>query len=676
MKNDFSIKTYIHLLIIVILGFLIYSNTFHADFELDDEIYIVRNPAIKDFIYFADPLKVLELPNYTTDNKYAFLTRIAGYFTFALNHHLHGLDVTGYHVFNILIHIINALLVYFLIRLLFRTPFFSDIQSEENLTPLLTPSIFALCSALIFVSHPVQTQAVTYIYQRVTSLATLFFLLSICAYVKSRLSSAAPLKYSLYAISLISAVTAMLVKEISFTLPVIITLFELFFFQGTYGKRVLLLFPFALTMLVLPAVLLTAQGSFSIWDIDTSMNTLASFPDMPRMDYLFTQFRVIVTYIRLLFLPVNQNLDYNYPVYHSFFTPVVFFSFLFLLFLFTLGAYSLYRSKKKEVEERHYLRLISLGIFWFFITLSVESSIIPIKDVIFEHRIYLPSVGFIMAGMAAVTIAVCKIRNRAASRAIIAGIACAICVLSGAAYARNSVWKTNISVWEDNVRKSPSKARPHNNLGVAYDKKGRTDDAIRELLTAIEVDPAYGQSHNNLAIIYDREGRTDDAIRQYVLAIQINPKDEESHYNLGVAYDKKGLTDDAIRELLTAIQINPDYGQARNNLGIIYARMGRTEESIREFLTVKSIAPDSIKAYNNLGIVYGREGRTEEAIHEFLAAIQIDPDYADAHYNLGITYKKQGRFEEAMKEFQTVLRLKPDHAGAKNNLESIRGIIK
>ena len=642
MKNDFSIKTYIHILIIVILGFLIYSNTFHADFELDDEIYIVRNPAIKDFSYFTDPLKVLELPNYTTDNKYAFLTRIAGYFTFALNHHLHGLDVTGYHVFNILIHIINALLVYFLIRLLFRTPFFSDIQSEENLTPLLTPSIFALCSALIFVSHPVQTQAVTYIYQRVTSLATLFFLLSICAYVKSRLSSGAPLKYSLYAISLISAVTAMLVKEISFTLPVIITLFELFFFQGTSGKRVLLLFPFALTMLVLPAVLLTAQGSFSIWDIDTSMNTLASFPDMPRMDYLFTQFRVIVTYIRLLFLPVNQNLDYDYPVYHSFFTPVVFFSFLFLLFLFTLGAYSLYRSKKKEVEERHYLRLISLGIFWFFITLSVESSIIPIKDVIFEHRIYLPSVGFIMAGMAAVTMAVCKIRNRAASRAIIAGIACAICVLSGAAYARNSVWKTDISLCEDNIRKSPSKARPHNNLGVAYDKKGRTDDAIRE----------------------------------YLLAIQINPVYDEAHYNLGVAYDKKGRIDDAVRELLTAIQISPEYGRAHNNLGIIYARMGRTEDAIREFRTVKKITTDSVNAYNNLGIMYGRKGRTEEAINEFLAAIQIDPDFANAHYNLGITYKIKGRFEEATEEFENVLRINPDHVGAKNNLESILGMKK
>ena len=642
MKKGFSHKTYIHLLIIGVFGFLIYSNTFNAHFELDDDEYIIQNSAIKDLSYFLEPSKVMGLTDVAINFRYAFITRIVGYFTLALNYHLHGLDVTGYHVFNILVHIINALLLYFLIRLIFQTPFFSDVTPDHTLAPPITPDIFALCSALIFVSHPVQTQAVTYITQRFASLATLFFLLSILAYVKSRLSSSTPVKYGLYGFALMSAVTAMLVKEISFTLPVVIVLFEFFFFQGKYGKRALLLFPFALTMLVIPAALLTAQGSFSIEGIDQSMKTLASGPEVARMDYLFTQFRVIVTYIRLLFLPVNQNLDYDYPVYHSFFALPVFFSFLFLLFLFFLGVYFLYRSIDKDKEGRHYLRLISLGILWFFITISVESSIIPIQDVIFEHRIYLPSAGFIMVIMTAVSMAVRKIRNRAVSRAIVAGIAGIICILGGAAYARNSVWKTNTSLWEDVVIKSPSKARPHNNLGVAYDQKGRTDDAIRE----------------------------------YLLAIQINPEYDEAHYNLGVTYDKKGLTEAAIKELRTAILIYPGYSQAYNNLGIIYAKKGRTREAVRAFLAEKKIVPDSVKAYNNLGIVYGREGRTEEAIHEFLAAIQIDPDYADAHYNLGITYKKQGRYDEAAREFQTVLRLRPDHAGARNNLESIRGMNK
>ena len=638
VKNEFSTKSYIHILTIAVLGFLIYSNTFHSDFVFDDEIYIIQNPAIKDFSYFLDPLKVLDLTQFTGDFTYAFITRIAGYFTFALNYHFHGLDVTGYHVVNLLIHIINALLVYFLIRLIFETPFFSDITMGHTSSPLLTPGVFALCSALIFVSHPVQTQAVTYIIQRWTSLATLFFLLSIFAYVKSRLSGLRPVKYTLYAVSFISALAAMLVKEISFTLPVMIALIEFFLFQGEYRKRVLALAPFFLTMLVIPSALFIAKGDFSLEDISDSLHTLASFPDVSRTDYLFTQFRVIVTYIRLLFLPIDQNLDYDYPVYHSFVAPPVFFSFLFLLFLFSLGIYCFFRSKDKAVEGRHELRIISLGILWFFITLSIESSIIPIKDIIFEHRLYLPSVGFVMAVMGTVAIIIRRAGRRTVSKAIMAIIVCSVFVLGGAAYARNRVWKTNVSLWEDVVKKSPSKARPHNNLGVAYDKEGRLDNAINEYLLTIQIDPAY----------------------------------QEAHYNLGVAYDKKGRTDDAVRELLKAIQISPAYGQAHNNLGIIYGKMGRTKDAIREFLIVKQITPDSAKAYNNLGIMYARQGRTRDAIMEFLTAIQLNPDYVDAHYNLGLTYKKQGRLDEAIREFQTTLRLNPKHKGARKNLKAIQ----
>ena len=429
----------------------------------------------------------------------------------------------------------------------------------------------------------------------------------------------------------------MLVKEISFTLPVMIALFELFLFQGQFRKRVIMLIPFAFTMLVIPSMLLIAEGDFSIEDIDDSMNTLASYPDMPRTDYLFTQFRVIVTYLRLLVLPVNQNLDYDYSVYHSFFSPPVLFSFLFLLLIFSMGIYLLYRSVKKKQEGWSYERLVSLGIFWFFITLSVESSIIPIKDIIFEHRLYLPSVGFIMTLTGLALMGVGRIRTDAGLKTLMVITSCVLCILGISTYARNKVWKTNISVWEDVVKKSPLKARPHNNLGVAYETEDRIDDAISEYLLAIQIDPMY----------------------------------EEAHYNLGMAYDEKDRGEDAVNELLTAIEIRPAYGQAYNNLGIIYGSMGRTEDAIRQFLKVKKINPNSVKAHNNLGIMYARQGRIEDAIAEFLSALDLNPDYVEAHYNLGITYKKLGRFEEAVEKFQTVLRLDPRHKGAKKNVNNI-----
>ena len=636
MKSDFSHKTHIHLLILAILAILIYSNTFHADFAFDDEQYIVQNPAIKNFNYFLEPLSVLELTNIPANLRYNFITRIAAYFTFALNYHIHGLNVTGYHVVNLLIHIINALLVYFFIRLLFRTPFFSNVRQRLKSAPFLTPDVFALFSALIFVSHPVQTQAVTYITQRLASLATLFFLLSLLSYVKSRISGTGAVKYVLYGISLLSAVTAMLIKEISFTLPVLILLFEILFMSEKYWKRAVLLLPFALTMLIIPTTILMAQDSISIDAIDQSMNILASSPDMDRMDHLFTQFRVIVTYIRLLFFPLNQNLDYDYPVYNSFFALPVFFSFLFLVFLFCMGVYALYRSNKESGDKSYAHRLIGLGILWFFMTLSVESSIIPIKDIIFEHRLYLPSVGFIIAIMAAITLLAQKANNRRAVNVMAAVIIVISLLLGGAAYARNRVWKNNIVLWEDVIKKSPFKVRPHINLGLAYYEKGRIDDAISTYLRAIDIQP-----------------------------------DAEALYNLGTAYDKKGRIDDAISAYLRAIQMQPNFAQAHNNLGILYGREGHMDKAMNEFLMTIQIDPNHAKAHNNLGILYGMQGHTDKAVKEYLTAIQISPDFQEAHYGLGAAFMTQGRIQEAVREFETVLNLNPNHAGARKNLDMI-----
>jgi Flp pilus assembly protein TadD len=642
MKKNFLNKTYIHVLLIGILGFLIYSNTFNAQFAFDDDGYIVQNQAIKNFSYFLEPSKVLALDNIIPNFRYAFVTRIAGYFTFALNYHIHGLDVTGYHVFNLVVHIINGVLVYFLIRLLFITPFFLDLKSKYKSDNTLSHNLFALFSSLIFISHPVQTQAVTYITQRFSSLAALFFLLSLFTYVKSRLSSTSPLRYGFYGLALISAIIAMLIKEISFTLPIIIMLFEVLFFTMENRKRVLLLFPFALTMLIIPATLLITSGSFAISGIGQAMETLASSPVVSRWNYLLTQFTVIVTYIKLFLLPINQNLDYDYPVYHSFSDPPVFLSFIFLLFLFALAIYFLNLSKSAREEERHNLRLTGFGILWFFITLSVESSIIPIYDVIFEHRLYLPSVGFIMAIMGVISMMVHSVKKVRSVNVIISAIILVVIVLGSATYSRNIIWQHNIGLWEDVIKKSPFKARPYYNLGVAYAAEGRKQDAFGVYQKAIQLNPYYDKAHNNLGEAYAEQGRIEDAIKEFLTATSISPNYVKSHYNLGVAYNSQGRTEDAIREYLTAIKLKPDNFKAHNNLANIYSKLGRTEDAVKELLT----------------------------------AILIDPDQDQVHYNLGILLMQSGRFEEADIEFQTAITLNPNNVAARKALESIKPMRK
>jgi tetratricopeptide (TPR) repeat protein len=604
MKTHFSPEILGHAAILLFLGILTFSGTLRGPFVLDDEAYIIKNPTIKDFRYFHDP-SMAEGTGIHPAVRYAFRTRMAGYLSFALNYRLHGLDVFGYHLVNLLIHLGNALLVYALVVLTFRTPYFTRHRApagDFSVPEDRDRGTIALFSALLFAIHPVQTQAVTYITQRFASLATLFCLLSLVAYIKSRLSSSPPPRHALYAGSLACALLAMFTKEIAFTLPAALLLYEFLFLEGERKRRILRLVPFLSTMLVIPLTLLAAGGPEG--DLGKSMEVLGTSSGMSRWDYLLTQFRVIVTYLRLLVFPANQNLDYDYPVYRSFLDPPVFLSFLFLLAILLLAVWLLLRSRSADSGGRRDLRLVSFGIFWFFLTLSVESSIVPIADVIFEHRVYLPSVGFFTA---LVTVlfrgkAALESNHPVLGKVAIAALSAVVIVLAAAAYARNGVWGDGVTLWEDAARKSPAKTRPRNNLGNFYQDNGRLEEAVREFQAAIRLEP-------DLA---------------------------ESHYNLGNAYSMLNRFGEAIPEFQTAIALKSGYVEAHNNLGVTYKKLGNFEEAIREFKATIALQPEHAEAHYNLGNVYALQGRFEEAIREFQAAIRSNPDHQNARKNLNL----------------------------------------
>jgi hypothetical protein len=364
----------------------------------------------------------------------------------------------------------------------------------------------AFFSALLFACHPLQTEAVTYIWQRVTSLTAMLYVLSLVAYIQWRLlryQTHAPESHrfssmksvSYYLVSFIAAVLAMKTKQTAFTLPVTLALYEFMFFNGKKTKRIFSLIPLFLTMSIIPLTLIDIGKPWGdvIGDVGEVTRDLT---EMSRLDYLFTQFRVMVTYIRLILLPVNQNLDYDYPLYRSFFNPEVFLSFMFLITIAGTGVYILYRFRNSVPENR----LTSFGIFWFFITLSVESSVIPIKELIFEYRMYLPSVGVFLALTTAIFMVID--RRKVYARVITAMLAVIIIALTGATYARNSVWKDEMSLWQDVVNKSPDKARPKarplNNLGNCYYLKGRYFKAREYYLKSIQSDPYHLPAYENM----------------------------------------------------------------------------------------------------------------------------------------------------------------------------------
>ena len=287
-------------MIITIIS-IVYSNTLEAPFVFDDKFVIVENPIVKDLGYMVNPSEA-KVHNKSHFEYESFRRRYIGYLTFAINYWFHKLDVTGYHLVNIAIHIINSLIVYWLVILTFKTPFLNSSVLGGRINEI------AFFASLFFACHPLQTQAVTYIWQRVTSLSTTFYCLALVFYILWRLTSKKPSSFAtqmpilFYFGSVISAVLAMKTKEIAFTLPVVIFLYELMFFEEKIKKRILYITPLLLTMLIIPISLLETEKLKG--DLMGNIGEVTRVEtNISRMDYLLTQFTVIATYIRLIFFP-------------------------------------------------------------------------------------------------------------------------------------------------------------------------------------------------------------------------------------------------------------------------------------------------------------------------------------------------------------------------------------
>lgn len=552
--------------LIIILGVAAYGNTFGMSFNFDDAANILSNNIVREFNF--------------TGIKQAFHTRRGlGIVSFQLNYYLSGPDVFGYHLFNLVIHLITALLVYRLLVLLTKAPCFN---ADGNNRLKLLPVPFL--AALLFVAHPIQTQAVTYIVQRFTSMATMFYLAAVISYLQARslqfknkqLLPARSLAW--FTVCLICMACAINTKEIAYTLPCAIVLAEVICYGMNWKKAAV---SAALAISALAAVLVKlglGKGSFEqamfAMDEATRLQTITS-----RSDYLFTQFRVILTYIRLLLLPVNQSVDYDYTLSHSFFDPAVLGSFALLSLLIVVAVVLLKRSGTGDPGPR----LIAFGIFWFFLTLSIESSVLPIIDLIFEHRVYLPSVGAITALTTAVCNTALKTDPERRKKTLCIVFLLIAVLLAGVTWKRNLVWKTEVTLWEDATAKKPDSSRAWNNLGGAYIKERSADKALKALVRAIELDRNKQEAWNNLGIAIDLKGvyrdrfnrttkmfTTPESITDEIL----NKWQGEVNNNLGLAYEILGNYPKAVENYRNAVGYNPALGLAYYNLGLVSAAMG------------------------------------------------------------------------------------------------------
>ena len=597
---------------IFLLGSLVYSNTFGVPFAFDDHRNLVDNPAIR---WTALDWSWAERAVRNSPSR-----RPLANLSFGLNYYFDRYEVGGYHAVNLAIHLVVSWLVFALAWSTFERC--SQMVSEPNAVsrqgavPLPRSLQWAAVFAgLLFVAHPLQTQSVTYIVQRMNSLATLFYLAALLFYIRGRTAQVGRRRTAAFTAGLLCWGLALGSKQNALTLPLAVWLYEWFFFRNLdlgWVRR-------SAGWVGIPLALAAAGLYYAVvWGPDFGY----AQRDFTMGERVLTQLRVVAFYIRLLLFPYPGHLSLIHEIEtsHSLFDPPTTFASLVAIGMLLGAAVVLARRR----------RLLSFAIAWFFLHLVLESSILPL-EMVYEHRTYLPSVGLALLGAYALF---SFFEKRGGARAALA-VAVGILAVSGVAtWQRNEVWRSEVTLWSDVLAKYPKSARAHTNLGAAFGVERDFDTALHHHREALRIDPTFLKAQLNIGKAYAMKGMPAEAHAAFAAALHLAPLDPEAHASLGATLAGQGEFDEAIAHFETALALRPGHARTERNLGTALIARGRFEEAERVLRRVARREPSQPDVHDRLGRALEGLGRLEEARAEFALAVKLSPDHPVAPRNL------------------------------------------
>ncbi len=602
--------------LIVLLVFLAYFPALRGGFIWDDDAYVTNNP-------------LLTAPDgwrriwFSTDSpsQYFPLT----YTVFRIERSLWGLNPAGYHRVNILLHAINALLVW---RLLKR---------------LSVPG--AWLAAAFFALHPVQVETVAWITELKSVLSLFFYLLTLFCWIEFVGDRSRRFWYwlalAVYALALFSKTTAC-------TLPAALLLILWLKTKPIDWRRLAQVVPFLAMGL--------GMGLVTVWWERFHQGTQGELFSMGLRERILVASHALWFYAGKLFWPVN--LTFSYPRWAI--DPAKPSAYGWLLMGLGLGA-AIYFARRLfgrsvEVATLFYVAMLS-PLLGFIMLYTFRYTFVA------DHYQYVASIGLIALAAAGITIA---FKTKPFLK--LAGCGALLLTLGILTWRQAGIYRNLETLWRDTLAKNPDCWLAYNNLGTAFAEKGGFEEAIGNFRQAIQIKPNFAEALNNLGNALAAQDRFEEAIENYRKAIQINPDYCEALNDLGVALAAQGRWDEAVENFRRAIQIKPNFAGALNNLGEALLHQGRLEEAIGNFRQAIRIKPNFADALYNLGVALAAQGRFDEAIGNFRQAIQIKPDNSEARNNLGIAFANTGRFEEAIGNFRQAIQIKPDNSDARNNL--------
>lgn len=630
MSSRNETRRWLFLLILMMAAAAVYAHTIDAPFYFDDVPNIVENPAVH-----LTRLSIEDVRRAASESPLG--NRPLSYLSIAANFYLGGLDTTSYRLVNIMMHLAATGLLFLVIH---ATLELVDYKPRSHRAAI------AFLAALIWAVHPIQTQAVTYIVQRMTAMAGAFYLLCLWLYIQGRRSGSPAGRIRWWVGAVLAGAASLASKEIALTLPASIFLYEWFFFQNA---RLQWLRRATVPLLLAAGGLLLAVMIYT--DFHPVRSLLGSYGDREFTlgQRLLTQPRVVVFYLSLLFLPLPGRLSllHSVTISTSWVAPVTtLFSILLLLALLALALWLISRD-----------RLSAFALLWFFGGLVIESSVVGL-EMIYEHRLYLPTMFLGMAFF-------CLLQRLVGSRSqgavfVVMGVLCI--VLGYWTVERNQLWNDPVAFWTQTVAKAPDDARARGQLAAALMRRGDLEQAVVELKNTLALDETLLDAHLNLAAVSAYVGDEEGAVAAYNKALEIHGEAPEILIPFAGFYMRQGKYDTAEFLLERGLVNASDHAGLLNQIGRLYQERKKPEEARKMFERAIAADPGFAKAYGNLGRTLFVQGRTDEAVAALEQSVRLDPLNTGLNYNLGYAYEQMGRFEESAAQYERVLKIDPTDA--------------
>ncbi len=574
---------------ILVIAFLVYYTALYNGFVHDDEFQVVQNHWIRDIKYIPEIFSesVWKFRGIEHTSYYRPLLHII----YMANYLVFGLRPWGFHLVNVLFHVSVSILVFIIA---------SKLLSEFQLSSSKSYLSVSFMAAALFATHPIHTEAVTWVAGLPDLSFTFFYLLSFYLYTRSREVCGIG-----YIFSVASFFLATLCKEPALTLPLVLIAYD-YAFRKTEDRpleRLKRYVPFFVAGGVYFILRLHALEGFAPHKQHMELSTY---------QLVINVFPLFAQYLGKILLPVNLN---AFQVMHP--VPSILDIKCIMALVVTIGFFILTFINLKKNKAAFFSLL-------FVIPLLPVLYIPALGENAFTERyLYLPSVGFVV--LAALFIEWIKVKISKGVIGITIIFAAIVGLYAFGTIDRNTVWRDNYTLFSDTVRKSPDGAMPRNNLGCALQTRGQIDEAIEQYQIALKLKPDYAEANNNLGNAFYKKGWINKAMEQYQTTLITNPNFMRSHINIGIIYDEKGLLDDAIDQYQIALRLNPN----------------------------------SVDAHYSLGNAFFKKNWKNQAIEQYQIALKLNPDYYEVHYKLGMAFEGEGLIDEAIEQFQIALALNP-----------------